>query len=554
MAWFATNMPCPSRSHELVNLIILLLALPSGSLGQWDLTSLTAAEAVEGLCARNFTAVEYNQALLDRIEAFSCLNAFAATDPAKVLADAAAIDAKYERGEDIRPLCGLGFVVKDNIDVAGFVPESSSPIVDRLLDANGVVLGKTRMHELAYGGTSINPVYGPVLNPYNNTCHVGGSSGGTAAIVAARGAPGGFGSDTAGSCRFPAAFNGLVGFRPSLPCWNSGDGCVPMSTTRDTVGALARTVDDVIMFTKVFSDCNETFPQLDLAGLRLGYPTDFWKGLESEAAPVYEAALSALEAAGATLVEFELTPFFEQTLVDGVGGFDLNINYEMPRELARWLYSHKVNISVTELVSKIQTPMAKENLDAAVNFGLDEPGKTPADYFKMVRAIPGLIDEWNALFTTYDFDVVITPTMLVAAKPISQIEPYTYVDGKLVSFLSTYTNMLVFDAALNIPGVSMPVGLTASGMPLGLQLQYKPASNDGYLLAATKAVEAALPSTPPPPFPPACKGCRPSVDFTPKVSYTGVGDPSPTDTTSYYSLRLSGACALADQFPGLSKA
>ncbi|KAK9852856.1 hypothetical protein WJX84_010119, partial [Apatococcus fuscideae] len=162
------------------------------------LQDLTATQARELLCSREVSSVDYNTALLERVNHVSCLNTFASLDIDKVLKEAAAVDAKAARGESIEPLCGLGFAVKDNIDyteyptkagspaLADNMPLRNNPLVTRLLQANGVVLGKTNMHELAYGITTINPDNGTVLNPYNNLMHSGGSSGGTAAIVAAR--------------------------------------------------------------------------------------------------------------------------------------------------------------------------------------------------------------------------------------------------------------------------------------------------------------------------------------------------------------------------------
>ncbi|KAK9859869.1 hypothetical protein WJX84_001886, partial [Apatococcus fuscideae] len=200
-------------------LLLLQLAF-QGISGKPALHDLTAKEAKELLCSKRLTAVEYNTALLERVNGVACLNTFASLDTEKVLKEAAEVDAKAARGESTQPLCGLGFVLKDNVDyteyptqagtpaLKGNIPLRNNPMVTRLREAHGVVLGKTRMHELAYGITTINPDNGTVLNPYNNLMHSGGSSGGTAAIIAARGVSAGFCSDTGGSCRIPASMTG----------------------------------------------------------------------------------------------------------------------------------------------------------------------------------------------------------------------------------------------------------------------------------------------------------------------------------------------------------
>ncbi|DBA85384.1 TPA: hypothetical protein ACH3X2_006062 [Trebouxia sp. C0005] len=209
------------------------------------------------------TAVQYVQALFGYYDAggFECLNAFISLNRTQVLADAAAVDAKYANGETITPLCGLPLAVKDTIDVQGYrttaatpglaqaFPDFSAPLIDNYLSQNGIILGKMNLAELSSTVTSINTnspncySYNDIgcstpLNAYNQTRISGGSSAGSAASVAARFAPWALCEDTGGSCRAPAIANGIFGLRPTLGCYNYSDALVLATFTRDTVGKL----------------------------------------------------------------------------------------------------------------------------------------------------------------------------------------------------------------------------------------------------------------------------------------------------------------------------
>ena len=187
------------------------------------------------------------RALFAAIEANRHLNAFTAVQPEIFLEAARSADRLAAEGRFTGPLHGVPLAVKDNIHVAtfpntagtgamqGFRPSAHAPIVQRLVNAGALVLGKTNLHELGLGVTSNNPVFGPVRNPYDPSRIAGGSSGGTASAVAAGLSPAGLGTDTGGSLRIPAALCGIAALRPTVGRYSQA-GITPISRTRDTAG------------------------------------------------------------------------------------------------------------------------------------------------------------------------------------------------------------------------------------------------------------------------------------------------------------------------------
>ena len=204
------------------------------------------------------TAEALADALLARAAAHASLNAFITLEPDKVRAAAREADRKRAAGTSTGPLHGVPLALKDNLDTAEYAttggtpglagnrPKRNAVIVQALLDAGAIALGKCNLHELAYGITNNNAAFGPARNPYAPDRIPGASSGGTGVAVAARLAPGGIGSDTGGSVRIPAALCGIVGLRPTTGRWSQA-GIVPISHTRDTAGPMTRSVADCVL-------------------------------------------------------------------------------------------------------------------------------------------------------------------------------------------------------------------------------------------------------------------------------------------------------------------
>src|SRR5687768_3753261 len=283
-----------------------------------DLTELGVVDGARLIRAGQVTSAELTLAYLARADARADLNAFVTLDREGVLAAARRADADLAAGRVRGPLHGVPLVVKDNVHVAGlpntagtpalrrFVPTTSAPVAQKLIDAGAIVLGKTNMHELAFGISGYNEGFftaQPIgtRNPYDRTRIAGGSSSGTGAAIAARMAPGGLGSDTGGSVRIPAGVTGGAGLRPTLGRY-SQEGVTPISHSRDTVGPMARTVADVALLDAVITGGTAPSPA-PLRGVKLGvYRAYFWGDLNADTRAVTEAALDKLRGAGVTIV------------------------------------------------------------------------------------------------------------------------------------------------------------------------------------------------------------------------------------------------------------
>src|SRR6266571_3682407 len=224
-----------------------------------DLTGLSLTRASQLLRNKAVSSVQLTQACLDRIDTYNAtLNAFITVTVEQALTTAREMDAAWRRGNWRGPLHGIPIALKDNMDTAGIrttagselfkdrVPSEDAEIVQRLKRAGAIILGKTNLHEFAYGGSSSVSYFGPVRNPWALDHVPGGSSGGSAAAVAADLCFGAFGTDTAGSVRIPASYCGIVGLKPTYGRVSSR-GVIPLSWTLDHVGPLCKTVEDTAL-------------------------------------------------------------------------------------------------------------------------------------------------------------------------------------------------------------------------------------------------------------------------------------------------------------------
>src|SRR6202011_2563236 len=283
-----------------------------------DLCNLSAVEAVAHMSQGALTSEHYAQALLARCKSAHPLNAFITLEPARVLEAARARDHQRRAGAKPGPLFGLPIPVKDSVNTRDypttggtpalrhFRPTQDAPVVATLRGAGALVLGKTNLHELSYGWTSNNLAFGAVHNPYDPTRIPGGSSGGTAAAIAARMAPLGVAEDTEGSIRVPAALCGIIGLRPTTGRYST-QGCVPITPLFDQVGPHARTVADLALFDSVVASDWRRLRPTPLRGVRLGVVRDYWyRDLDPQVERITSAALTRLQGAGITLVESEL--------------------------------------------------------------------------------------------------------------------------------------------------------------------------------------------------------------------------------------------------------
>ena len=541
------------------------------------LIHLTATQAVAELCSGNLSASTYATALLARAADTECLNLWAAFTPSLVLSDAAAADAAFAAsGEPNRPLCGLPVALKDVLDASGyptvggtpaleghFPPDSQqSALVTRLKTAGAVILGKLRMHELGGGDTTLSPVYGPTLNPHNVTHIVGGSSGGNGAALAAHAAVVAICADSGGSCRSPASLTGTVGFRPSTGCNDAMPGVLGMGAMRDTTGVSARTVSDVQLLDAVLSDC--ATPSADaasLVGLRIGKPNTWWRDVGAESLPALHAALDALTAAGAVVIDVDTDPlwhFYHYNLPDS-----LFYAAEMPAALALYLAAHNYSVSLQELVARIGTTSTREWVKSFFH-----SAPSAEQYYTAIQVgVPALRDAWQAVFDGAQLDILALPTTPLPARPISDVEPMLDLNGLRRPFYDVMGKAFMADCVAGIPGISVNAGVSTplgssplypGNMPVGLMLQAR-RKHDTQLLAIAAAVEAVLPPPPVAPHVPACAGCTAKIGWVP-VAYppeaVAPSDGAASGSMAYapdgYALDFSGECAVKEAASGLS--
>src|SRR5262245_49537648 len=228
-----------------------------------DLTQLGVSEAAQLIREKKVTSAELTQAFLARAEANPDLNAYITLDRTGALNAARQADADLAAGKTKGPLHGVPLAVKDNVHVAGmpntagtpalrnFIPREHAPTAQKLIDAGAIVLGKTNMHELAFGISGYNEAFYTAQsigtrNPYDRTRIAGGSSSGTGAAIGGRLAPGGLGSNTGGSVRIPSGLTGGAGLRPTIGRY-SQEGVTPIAHSRDTVGPMAQPIADVAL-------------------------------------------------------------------------------------------------------------------------------------------------------------------------------------------------------------------------------------------------------------------------------------------------------------------
>ena len=467
------------------------------------LAELGAAEAAAAIRAGDISAQSLVDALLDRCTRAASLNAFISLDPDAVRAAARNADQRRQRGERLGPLHGVPIALKDNFDTADFTTTAGTPalaahrptrnaaVVQRLLDAGALILGKANMQELAFGPTSNNAAFGPVRNPYDRSRIPGGSSGGTAALVAARLAPAGLGTDTGGSVRVPASLSGVVGFRPTTLRWPQ-DGIVPISHTRDTAAPIARCVADCALLDGIVTGGPTSLAPINLEGLRLGVPRGhFWDDLDAEVEAILADALARLAAAGVVLVEGDMV---DVAALDAAAGFPVAL-YEFVTDLDRYLAGHATGLDFAGVAAQVKSPAVKKVVDALLG-----PDAVPEAVYReaLIKHRPALQDAYRRYFAERGVAAMVFPTTPLPAAKVGE-DDTVLLNGKAVPTLATYIRNLGPGSAAGIPGLSLPAGMTSAGLPIGIAID-GPQGADQQLLTICLAIELALPRLPAPHF------------------------------------------------------
>lgn len=458
---------------------------------------LCATEAARRIRCGELSALDYAEALLERCSALESLGAFIRLDADTIRADARAADLARGQGAVLGPLHGVAVTVKDNIDVAGLpttagaaglrgnVAREDAEVVRALRRAGAVIFGKTNMHELAYGLTSNNAFFGPVRNPLAPTRIAGGSSGGAAAALAAGLAPLGLGTDTGGSVRQPAALCGVVGLRPTLGRY-SASGVLPISHTRDTVGAMARTVEDVALLDAAITGCSVELEAIALPGLRLGVPREyFYDPLDADVRDVVERALRHLAAAGVELVQVEIPevrgsnprigrPIFMAEAIGDIGGY---------------LAGRSCRTTVEALFESLASPDVRRVF--AQQLDPEERALRAAEYRDAIdRDRPALVAAYRRCFERHRVAALIFPTTPIAACLLGE-DATVELAGQRMPTTAAYVRNTGPATIVGIPGLSVPAGRTPTGLPVGIELD-GPWWSDRKLLAIGRAIEASL--------------------------------------------------------------
>src|ERR1700691_2884485 len=452
-----------------------------------SLADLSASEAVARMARGEVTCERYAQALLDRCAQQRALNAFITLESALVLEQARARDGERRAGAKPGALFGLPMPVKDSVNtraypttggtpaLRSFRPHADAPVVAALKAAGAIVLGKTNLHELSFGWTSNNLAFGAVRNPYDRQRIPGGSSGGTAAAIAARLAPLGIAEDTEGSIRVPAAFCGIAGFRPTTGRYSTR-GCVPISPLFDQVGPHARSVADLALFDSVVANDWQKLAATPLQGVRLGVVRDYWfTDLDPEVERLTELALARLKEAGVQVIDTQLPDL--ASLIDLTT--DLVQNHDVRVALPRYLQEYGAGVDFDTLVaqasSDIQQVFRSDVLRGGINFAAE-----PAYAAARDRYLPELRSLYRDYFARTQVAALVFPTTLVAAPKIGE-ETTVMVRGRPMPFETAVARNIAPGSTAGLPGLVLPVGLTPGGLPVAIEFD-APAGGDRALL------------------------------------------------------------------------
>src|SRR5436190_2209841 len=492
------------RIGTLCTAIALLLGSVSIAGQPIDLTQLTATDAIKLIKEGRVTSEQLTRALLAKIAADSDLNAFITVNEIGAINVARAADETRRRDPaHFGALQGVPLLVKDNIHVAGirntagtpglhaFVPDANAPVVQALLDAGAIVLGKTNMHELAFGITSNNAAFGPVRNPYDKTRFPGGSSGGNGSAIAARLAPGGIGTDTGGSVRIPAALTGIVALRPTIHRY-SQVGVTPISHTRDTVGPMARTVSDLVLLDSAITRDQRQMETVAPRRIRLAVVPELFQDIDKETLQLVNRALDKLRRAGVEIIRLQVSGFLD---LDNQSGFPIAL-FEATQDISAYLSTYHTGLTISQLAAQIASPDVKGVFDAFIVPGA--PNAIPqAVYDNAMNVVrPQLQKLYADTFARNHLDAIVFPTTPLPAAPIGQ-DSTVDLNGEQVPTFQTFIRNTDPGSIAGVPGISLPVALTHAGLPVGIEID-GPAASDRHLLRVALTLENILGSLPAP--------------------------------------------------------
>jgi aspartyl-tRNA(Asn)/glutamyl-tRNA(Gln) amidotransferase subunit A len=457
-----------------------------------DIAALTLTEASARLQAGEVSSAELVDACLLRIAATNDVLAAYITvfaDEAREVAFAA--DAMRRAGHRLGPLHGIPIALKDNLAVAGtrttagskvlgdWFPDEDATVTARLKSAGAILIGKTNMHEFAWGGTTANPHYGFGRNPWDPERFPAGSSGGSGAAVAARTCYGAIGTDTGGSIRLPSAVNGIVGIRPTIGRV-SNHNVIPLAWSMDTVGPMTRTVEDcAVMFGAIAGHDprdpgSATEPVVDyvadlergVQGLRIGViPGYFFTHLQPAVERAVRSAVSTFEALGATVVDVEIAD------IEGNISAQLTVESCEPSTYhQRWLRERPEDYG-----DDVRLLLEMGELHTAVH------------YLQAQRYRALLRSQFLDAFK--DVDVFVCPTLPFTATKVGEASVVIEngVEEDMLSAIMQYTGV---PSLTGLPSLAVPCGFDDDGLPVGMQIIGRPFA-EAQLFRAGHAFQSA---------------------------------------------------------------
>jgi aspartyl-tRNA(Asn)/glutamyl-tRNA(Gln) amidotransferase subunit A len=431
---------------------------------------VTIREAAAGLREHRFSAVELATAAMARIDRHNPnLSAFITITGAQALEQARQADREFAAGKDRGPFQGIPVALKDLFHVKGvrttagskvyenYVPEINATVVEKLTAAGAVLFGKLNMHELAYGITSANPHFGAVRNPWNPQHSPGGSSGGSGAAVAANMVFMAMGSDTGGSIRIPASFCGTVGLKPTYGRV-SRFGVLPLGFSLDHVGPLTRTVRDAALALNAIAGHDPLDPtsshrpavdyvpgeDCSIRGVRIGFPESFFfENLDEDVESAVRGAIARAESLGAVVKPVRL-----------------------PDMAALNAVARVVLLSEASAVAG-SYPEDRSLYGADVRALLDQGRLVPAaDYINAQRLRRKMRSEFNQVWS--EVDCLMTPATPNPAPRVG--DTIVRLGGREEDVRLASTRLVRGVNALGLPALSLPCGLSAAGLPVGLQI------------------------------------------------------------------------------------
>jgi mandelamide amidase len=519
----------PASLAGQMNAILRRIATTPGQQSDTELLEMSAREAVERIRSGDVSAEAYVARLLRRNEKCEVLNLVNAIDAERVREAARAVDLSRKRGARLGPAAGLPFAVKGQISVAGYpttagngalrgyVPKRHAAVVEALVRAGAIPFCVTAVPDMTVSDgimhqvSSHSDAFGAVHNPYDPNRIPGGSSGGSAAVLAARTVPAALGLDTNGSIRCPAAFSGVAGLRPST--WTienalsggrrkrySDDGVLlPPVGRLDTIGPMARTVSDVAFLDTLIT--GEGVPVVDLRRARIAIPRDdFWRlePVEPGVAAVVREAFAKLRDAGCTLVEID----FDRELRSLVGTIDkpsqasvfavlgMNATLQSSETMAAWLRENAPDVTVEQMYHGRPIRDRKPTLPSEA---------------EQVAVLRETSRRYAELYASHGVAAIAYPTIPVVATPIrarGPLEPLgetLTINGVTIEEGLAIARNLFMAPRIGAAALNIPAGLS-NGLPVGLQLDALP-GHDSELLGLGIAVEKVLGRIPAPSVP-----------------------------------------------------